>query len=46
MLTAARVKELARHAGFDLCGIAPAVALPKLARLAEWIADGYAGNNT
>ncbi|MBP8273261.1 MAG: tRNA epoxyqueuosine(34) reductase QueG [Acidobacteria bacterium] len=46
MLTAARVKELARHAGFDLCGIAPAVTLPKLARLAEWIADGYAGEMT
>jgi epoxyqueuosine reductase len=33
----------AREAGFDLCGIAPAERTPKLARLAEWINSGQAG---
>jgi epoxyqueuosine reductase len=42
-LTAARVKYLARDAGFDLCGIARAQKHPKLARLQDWIALGYAG---
>lgn len=46
MLTSARVKALARECGFDLCGVAPAVKLPKLARLAEWVALGYAGEMT
>ena len=43
MLTSARVKALATERGFDLCGIARAERHPKLARLAEWIAQGYAG---
>ncbi|MEO8680972.1 MAG: tRNA epoxyqueuosine(34) reductase QueG [Vicinamibacterales bacterium] len=43
MLSASRVKEQAREIGFDLCGIAPAAALPELAYLPEWLANGYAG---
>lgn len=43
MLTATDVKRLARDAGFDLCGIARAEKHPKLARLKDWIALGYAG---
>ena len=46
MLTSARVKALAVEAGFDLCGIARAEPHPKLARLAEWIAEGCAGEMT
>jgi epoxyqueuosine reductase len=42
-LTAAAVKDRAREAGFDLCGIAPAAAFPELDRLREWLARGYAG---
>lgn len=44
MLTSPLVKGLARERGFDLCGIARAVRHPKLARLADWIARGYAGD--
>lgn len=43
MITAAAIKEQAREAGFDLCGIAPAAAFPELGRLAEWLALGYGG---
>lgn len=43
MLSAAAVKSHARACGFDLCGIAPVSNLPKLTRLADWIAAGYAG---
>ena len=43
MLSALDVKAKARSLGFDLCGIAPATALPELAYLPEWIAQGYAG---
>jgi epoxyqueuosine reductase len=43
VLTAADVKRLAAAAGFDLCGIARAEKHPKLARLKDWIALGYAG---
>jgi len=43
VLTADRVKALAAEAGFDLCGIARAEKHPKLARLTEWVAQGYAG---
>jgi epoxyqueuosine reductase len=43
MLTAASVKTKSRDIGFDLCGIAPAAALPELAYLPEWLAKGYAG---
>src|SRR6202790_3967336 len=40
---AARTLELARAAGFDLCGIAPAAEFPELAHLEEWLERGYAG---
>lgn len=46
MLTASRVKTLAEAAGFDLCGVARAEKHPKLARLKDWIALGYAGEMT
>lgn len=46
MLTTARVKALASEAGFDLCGVARAERHPKLGRLAEWIAEGRAGEMT
>jgi epoxyqueuosine reductase len=39
----ARTVELARAAGFDLCGIAPAAEFPELAHLEEWLARGHAG---
>ena len=37
------IKARAAEVGFDLCGIARADAHPKLARLAEWVAQGRAG---
>ena len=40
---AARAIELARAAGFDLCGIAPAAEFPELAHLDEWLERGHAG---
>jgi epoxyqueuosine reductase len=40
---AAHAVELARAAGFDLCGIAPAAEFPELARLEEWLERGHAG---
>jgi epoxyqueuosine reductase len=43
VLTAPEVKRQAEAAGFDLCGIARADKHPKLARLKDWIALGYAG---
>ncbi len=46
MISAADIKSYARSLGFDLCGIAPATALPELARLKEWLAHGYAGEMT
>jgi epoxyqueuosine reductase len=39
----ARVTELARALGFDLCGVAPAAEFPELAQFEEWLARGYAG---
>jgi epoxyqueuosine reductase len=39
--TADDVEACARAAGFDLCGIAPAAALPELRFLEEWIARDY-----
>ncbi|HEY2647496.1 MAG TPA: tRNA epoxyqueuosine(34) reductase QueG [Candidatus Acidoferrales bacterium] len=39
----ARTIEIARAAGFDLCGIAPAAEFPELAHLQEWLDRGYAG---
>jgi len=43
MLTTAGIKERASIIGFDLCGVAPARRFPKLARLADWVAAGEAG---
>ena len=40
---AARTMELARAAGFDLYGIAPASEFPELAHLEEWLGLGHAG---
>lgn len=42
-LTTREVKEEARAAGFDLCGVAPAGDFPELGFLGEWLARGYAG---
>jgi epoxyqueuosine reductase len=39
----ARVIEISRSLGFDLCGVAPAEKFPELAHLEEWLARGYAG---
>ncbi len=43
MLTVTAIKARAKASGFDLCGIARADRHPKLAKLAEWIAQGRAG---
>jgi epoxyqueuosine reductase len=45
-VTPASVKARAAELGFDLCGIASAERHPRLLRLAEWIADGRAGDMT
>jgi epoxyqueuosine reductase len=42
-LTPSEIKRQAAALGFDLCGIAPATALPELAFLREWLDAGYAG---
>jgi epoxyqueuosine reductase len=42
-LTAAEVKRQATELGFDLCGVAPAAALPELWFFREWLDAGYAG---
>jgi epoxyqueuosine reductase len=39
----ARTIELARAAGFDLCGIAPAAEFPELSHLEDWLERGHAG---
>lgn len=44
MLTSASVKQQALALGFEVCGVAPATALPELAFLPEWLARGYAGD--
>jgi epoxyqueuosine reductase len=44
MLTAESVKAKACALGFELCGIAPAEAVPEAERIGEWIARGYAGD--
>lgn len=43
MVSADAIKTHALALGFDLCGIAPAAALPELTRLREWLDRGYAG---
>jgi epoxyqueuosine reductase len=43
VLNAQAIKERARQIGFDLCGVAPALAFPELSFLPEWLARGYAG---
>jgi epoxyqueuosine reductase len=43
VLTPSAIKTQARSLGFDVCGIAPATALPELARLHDWLARGHAG---
>ena len=40
----ARVVNLARALGFDMCGVAPAEKFPELAHVEEWLARGYAGD--
>jgi len=44
MLTAPAIKAKASEFGFDICGIAHGERAPRLARLAEWIDRGYAGD--
>lgn len=46
MLSRDQIITRAREIGFDLCGIARAERHPRLARLAEWIANGRAGTMT
>ena len=43
MISGEAIKAHAKTLGFDLCGIAPAVALPELTHLQEWLDRGYAG---
>ncbi len=44
MVSAESVKRRARELGFDLCGVAPADAVPEPERIREWVARGYAGD--
>jgi epoxyqueuosine reductase len=41
--TSGAIKRQAASMGFDLCGIAPAAALPELQFFREWLSRGYAG---
>jgi epoxyqueuosine reductase len=43
-LSAGSIKTKAAELGFDLCGVSAAERHPRLARLADWIADGRAGD--
>jgi epoxyqueuosine reductase len=43
MLSSAAIRQHAAGLGFDLCGVAPAIAFPELRFLSDWIARGYAG---
>jgi epoxyqueuosine reductase len=45
-LTASFIKARASELGFDLCGIAPAVDLPELKFLRDWLDRGYGGTMT
>ena len=42
-LTSSDIKTHARTLGFELCGVAPAAALPELGFLRTWLDRGYAG---
>ena len=44
VLTSASIKNQALTLGFDVCGVAPATALPELSFLPEWLARGFAGD--
>jgi epoxyqueuosine reductase len=44
VLTAGAVKAQAASLGFDLCGIAPAVAFSELGYLRAWLDRGFAGS--
>jgi epoxyqueuosine reductase len=46
VLTPALIKARARELRFDLCGIAPAQAHPRLFRMRDWVARGSAGEMT
>jgi epoxyqueuosine reductase len=46
MLTSFAIKQHAQSLGFDLVGVSPAAAFPELARLADWLDRGYAGEMT
>ena len=46
MLTSTAIKSKALDLGFDLCGVAPAVDLPELQFLPDWLARGYGGRMT
>ena len=43
MLTSDAMAAHARTLGFDRCGVAPAVALPELDRIHDWLARGHGG---
>jgi epoxyqueuosine reductase len=43
VLSSAGIKAQARTLGFDVCGIAPAAALPELRHYDDWLARGFAG---
>jgi epoxyqueuosine reductase len=43
VISADAIKAQAAALGFDLCGVAPAAALPELTRLRDWLDRGYAG---
>ncbi len=43
MLTSAAIKAHARRLGFDLCGVAPAIGMPELWRIHDWVARGFHG---
>jgi epoxyqueuosine reductase len=42
-VTSLSIKQRARAAGFDLCGVAPAESFPELQALRGWLDAGYAG---
>jgi epoxyqueuosine reductase len=46
VLSSAAIKTKAAELGFDLCGVAAAERHPRLRRLADWIAEGRAGDMT